>query len=259
MTAEDLVIDRVGGQAAADDTSTLDVADGLDGGVPLPANPATSRNADDTASRLVAAAAEVFAEKGYDGSGVAEMARRAGLTTGAIYSRFTGKAELLAEAIHHHSVDQLDRLLAQGAFRGRATDLLEVVGTHLVVDGASQDTSLLVEAFAAARRHPEVADMLKEHVALRRRQLADLVEESKVSGLVDPDVDTDAVVHFAHAVGLGFVLFSVLDTPNPDASGWQELIHRLVGAVGNPSAPTGTDPSMPPTQPSIPNPGESHD
>jgi AcrR family transcriptional regulator len=245
MTADDLVIERVGGQALADDKSTRDVADGLDGGVPLPANHGTSRNADDTASKLVAAAAEVFAEKGYDGAGVAEIARRAGLTTGAIYSRFTGKAELLAEAIHHRSLDQLDLLLAQGAFRGRATDLLEVVGTHLVVDGASKDTPLLVEAFAAARRHPEVADMLKGHVALRRRQLADLVEESKASGLVDPEIDTEAVVHFAHAVGLGFVLFSALDTPNPDASGWQELIHRLVGAVGSPATATGTDPATP--------------
>ena len=43
---------------------------------------------DDTTARLLTAAAEVFAEKGYDGAGVAEIARRAGLTTGAIYSRY---------------------------------------------------------------------------------------------------------------------------------------------------------------------------
>ena len=38
-------------------------------------------------ARLLAAAADVFAERGYDGAGVAEIARRAGPTTGAIYSR----------------------------------------------------------------------------------------------------------------------------------------------------------------------------
>ena len=37
---------------------------------------------------LIDAAAEVFAERGYDGAGVAEIARRAGVTTGAIYSRY---------------------------------------------------------------------------------------------------------------------------------------------------------------------------
>ena len=48
---------------------------------------------------LIKAAAEVFAERGYAGAGVAEIARRAGVTTGAIYSRYSGKSELLLEAL----------------------------------------------------------------------------------------------------------------------------------------------------------------
>ena len=36
---------------------------------------------------LIKAAAEVFAERGYAVAGVAEIARRAGVTTGAIYRR----------------------------------------------------------------------------------------------------------------------------------------------------------------------------
>ena len=43
---------------------------------------------------LIQAAAEVFAERGYAGAGVAEIARRAGVTTGAIYSRYSGKSVL---------------------------------------------------------------------------------------------------------------------------------------------------------------------
>ena len=53
----------------------------------------------DVRARLIEAAADVFAEKGYEGAGVQEIARRAGLTTGAIYSRFSGKADLLAATI----------------------------------------------------------------------------------------------------------------------------------------------------------------
>ena len=48
---------------------------------------------------LIKAAAEFFAERGYAGAGVAEIARRAGVTTGAIYSRYSGKSELLLEAL----------------------------------------------------------------------------------------------------------------------------------------------------------------
>ena len=62
-----------------------------------PMSGADDLRSDETRARLVDAAAEVFSERGYDGAGVQEIARRAGLTTGAIYGRFTGKAELLRD------------------------------------------------------------------------------------------------------------------------------------------------------------------
>src|SRR3954451_524710 len=85
-----------------------------------------------TRDRLIDAAAEVFAEKGYDRTGVQEIARRAGLTTGAIYGRFTGKAELLQAAIESKTDDELDELFNQHRFSGHATDILRTVGAHLV-------------------------------------------------------------------------------------------------------------------------------
>src|SRR5438045_7713613 len=52
-----------------------------------------------TRERILAAAAEVFAERGYEGAAVSDIARRAGFTTGAIYGRFRDKAELLLEVV----------------------------------------------------------------------------------------------------------------------------------------------------------------
>src|SRR5262245_41141200 len=127
---------------------------------------------DPTTERLVLAAAEVFAEKGYEGAGVAEIARRAGFTTGGIYSRFPGKADLLAEAIKSSTQDEFDQLFAEHAFEGRATDLLATVGSHLVTREAQPGQALLLEAFAAARRNPEVARLLREHLEARAARLS---------------------------------------------------------------------------------------
>ena len=41
----------------------------------------------------------MFLEKGYEGTRVAEIARRAGMTTGAIYGNFESKAHLLTAAL----------------------------------------------------------------------------------------------------------------------------------------------------------------
>src|SRR5687767_5034028 len=97
--------------------------------------------------RLLAAAAEVFAERGYDGAGVAEIARRAGVTTGAIYSRYRGKAELLVAALDVHTTDELDLLFADHRFEGRMADIIRIAGSHLVDPDDAACPALLLEAF----------------------------------------------------------------------------------------------------------------
>jgi AcrR family transcriptional regulator len=52
-----------------------------------------------TRTALVAAALEVIAENGFAAASLDEIAARAGMTKGAIYSNFSGKAELLLAAI----------------------------------------------------------------------------------------------------------------------------------------------------------------
>ena len=53
-----------------------------------------------TRDRLLAAAVEVFVEQGYEGARLQDIARTAGLTTGAIYANFRGKDELLTGVPH---------------------------------------------------------------------------------------------------------------------------------------------------------------
>lgn len=186
--------------------------------------------------KLVAAAGAVFAEKGYDGAGVAEIARRAGYTTGAIYGRFTGKAELLLAAIEARSDSELDQLFNEHRFEGRVTDILTTVGSHLVTDEMGPESALLLEAFVAARRDPEVRRLMQGLLDLRGDRLADLVAEAQATGAIDPALDAEAVVRFCHAVGFGFLLFRAVELDLPAAGPWEDLIARLVDALdANPS------------------------
>ncbi len=198
-----------------------------------------SATADDPIrDKLIEAAAEVFAEKGYDGAGVAEIARRAGYTTGAIYGRFTGKAELLLAAIEAHSESELDTLFNEHRFDGKVTDILTTVGSHLVTDVMGPQNALLLEAFVAARRDPEVRRMMQAVLDLRGDRLADLVTEAQATGAIDPNLDREAVVRFCHAVGLGFLLFRAVDLKLPEPKPWEDLIARLVDALDTTDTPT---------------------
>lgn len=200
------------------------------------ADPPFEDTTDELGERLLAAAAEVFAERGYDKAGVAEIARRAGVTTGAIYARYPGKAELLVEAIDPHAGDELEQLFADHRFQGRMEDILLAAGSGLVNSGDDEGTTaLLLEAFVAARRNPEVARVLRNRVLERRARLIEIVEAAKADGGIDPTIDTDSLVLFCHALGFGFLCVDALDLDVPDQAPWSALLVRLVSALGEPT------------------------
>jgi AcrR family transcriptional regulator len=179
----------------------------------------------------------VFAEQGYDRAGVQEIARRAGFTTGAIYGRFRGKGELLLAAIEAQSDDEFEQLFAEHRFEGKATDIIRTVGSHLVTEEFDNGQALLLEAFVAARREPEVAVMLRRVIQERTDELTTLIDDGKRTGGIDPELDTLSIVRFCHAVGLGFLLFGAVDLDRPEAAPWETLIERLVRAVAQPGTP----------------------
>src|SRR5690606_22523774 len=63
-----------------------------------------------TKEALLAAARELFTERGYADVGVAELAQRAGVTTGAVYHHFGSKRGLfraLLEAVHEEVAESI--------------------------------------------------------------------------------------------------------------------------------------------------------
>lgn len=186
----------------------------------------------DIEGRLLDAATDVFAERGYDRAGVAEIARRAGVTTGAIYSRYRGKAELLVEALDRHMAAHLEAVIASGEL-GTATDILATLGAHILEADKHHLASgaLLLEATVAARREPELASMLERRLADERMRVAKVVDQAKAEGLFDPALDVDAVVTFIQSIGLGFVFFRTIGTPMPEPSDWQMIVDRLITAA----------------------------
>src|SRR5476649_2089987 len=63
------------------------------------APPRTGGKRERTRATLIASALEVVAAKGFAGASLDEIAARAGMTRGAIYSNFAGRGELFLAAI----------------------------------------------------------------------------------------------------------------------------------------------------------------
>ena len=183
----------------------------------------------ETRQRLLRAAADVFAERGYDGTRVADIAAAAGVSNGALYAHFSSKADLLVAALRTHGRRQLADMFAADPGRS-VTDLLLVIGRGLLRQSDASE-ALIVEALVAARRDEDVAWPMRDYIRERGEWLAGLMEVAQSDGEIDPRLSPAALAHFCLLLAMG----SDLVTPDLHAVGeaeWAALLARVVAGLG---------------------------
>jgi AcrR family transcriptional regulator len=181
-----------------------------------------------TRERLLRAAADVFAERGFEGTRVAEIAAAAGVSNGALYAHFESKADLLVEALSTHGRRLLAELFAADPDRP-ITDLLLEIGRGLL---QRRDACgyLVIEALVAARRDQSVGQHMHDYMGERADWLSDLVRAAQADGELDPALSPNAFAHFCLLLAMG----SALVTPELHAVGdqeWAALLGRLMSGL----------------------------
>lgn len=187
----------------------------------------------ETRERLLSAAADVFAQRGYDGTRVADIARAAGVSNGALYAHFGSKAELLVAALRVHGKRLLAELFAADPDRP-VTELLLAIGRSLPHPHEPRE-HLVVEALVAARRDADVARPMRDYVGERAEWLAGLMRIAQAGDEMDPALSPDALAHFCLLLGMG----AALVPPEMHAVGdeeWSALLTRIVAALAPPGS-----------------------
>jgi TetR/AcrR family transcriptional repressor of uid operon len=181
-----------------------------------------------TRDRILAAAAEVFAERGYEGAAVSDIARRAGFTTGAIYGRFRDKAELLLEVVRGvlESQQEAAVVAAQGANGADMSKrFAELVGEFVDADRAAS-RALVLEAHVAARRDDTVGELLRTFQSERLEALRQFVVDAQARGEVADGLDPTTVATLFLAIPLGIVLLDAAGVDLPGADTWAEVARQ---------------------------------
>ncbi len=185
--------------------------------------------AEETRSRLIEAASRSFAERGYDGTRIAEIAREAGLSSGAIYAHYRSKAELLLAALQARSKGEIAGLI-RSEMQADLVSTIVALGSKLDVPDA-RDTGLLIEAIVASRRDTELRSLLAEGMAWREQFLADLLRVSQDEGHIDKGISPDVAARFLLMASLGAKLLGVLELSQLQQHEWRTFIERLVNGL----------------------------
>jgi AcrR family transcriptional regulator len=199
--------------------------------IPQRRNPAATRRA------LLDATLSLLAERGESGVRVTEVARRAGTTTGAIYSHFRDRAELLAAAYVEkfrgelsNDIDKLEALLAGATDRdSTARALLELV---IVPDDEFRRERRWqrIEALAATRRHPGLLEEFARMQGELDARMIAVLDRARSLGLLAPDIDLPSVAALIQAVPLGLVLTDLDPEHAPDREAWLEVVGRIAAS-----------------------------
>ena len=171
----------------------------------------------ETRTRLLEAAARVFAREGFRAATVEQIAAEAGYSTGAIYWHFEGKEDLflaMAEEFAAERVREIEDVIADTAVdpAERARRAGDQWMKRLADDPTRFRVALEFRNFAQDR--PRVRRALANRVAAVREATARQLEEDARAASIElllPAADLAAVIR---ALGLGLAIEKLTD---PDA------------------------------------------
>lgn len=155
------------------------------------------RKRDERVRRIVAAAAEVFGERGYEAANLEDVADRLDVTKGSLYYYFAGKDELATAAVETLGTDWTERLEALDAPGPAPARLRALLREHIAI--AVREYPAALRLFLVPDSWPDelrsrIRDLRRRHDLVFRR----VVREGVAAGEFAV-VDEDATLQALHA------------------------------------------------------------
>ena len=180
--------------------------------------PSHRRQPEARPEQILEAALTVFGEQGFAAARVEEIARRAGLSKGALYLYFPSK-EAMLNALIEQSAGALARSVEQHVARSAAQDpeaalrgLLRILFTAVSSPTISAAPRLVL---TEAHRFPELAAFYRSHVLdIVRRSMRALLAAGKAGGVLR-DVDADAFMRVVGGAGIAHMALTNIHRRHP--------------------------------------------
>lgn len=182
--------------------------------------------------RLLEAATEEIAAVGFERARLAEIAERAEMTPGSVYTWFANKEELFRAALESALSAQVrsnaDFMEAAGL---TGSDwMLKVAATvprNAGNTGPTPAQQLLIEAYYASWRDSAAREILRprvrEHYAMYRR----IVDDAQAEGAISKTIDAHTIATLLLAVQIGLSLVTMAGVDRPEDTNWIEVFSRF--------------------------------
>jgi AcrR family transcriptional regulator len=173
-----------------------------------------SERREQTRTRLLDAAARVYARRGFAGATLDEVASEAGFSKGAVYGHFGSKENLLLALVEEYLAGQVTEQMALFD-RDRATWERPLAGSHRWMDRLQENPDrfrLFVELWAYAQRDEHLARRLAEGLEALRATFARFASESsRDAGFEPPPGVPEQFANVMLGLGVGLSMLKLTD------------------------------------------------
>lgn len=187
--------------------------------------------------QIIDAAVELFASKGYRGTGVAALADRVGMTATGLLYYFGTKERLLREVVAER--DRMETIDPEREFPLALTlSSLRELGKHNVETATLTRLYLVLGAESLDDDDP-LHDFFVERYELAREFVRALLNDEKAQGRMRPDVDVDQVALEVIAMIMGLEYQWLTDPARVDfARAMETYIDELIARLAPVSPPS---------------------
>lgn len=178
--------------------------------------------------QILDAALRVFGEKGYQGAGVRDIAREAGITEGLIYHYFTGKSQLLQACWSERGwFGQVERIISDAA-RLSAREVIELlVREHLA--SLYSHAARVRMTVSEMLHNPELARLSADRICSTNDRVAGFLRDRKQAGEIRADMDECVASQLL--MGYSFSVFMLWGRLAPEE--WEPIQERVAREVAD--------------------------
>jgi AcrR family transcriptional regulator len=193
--------------------------------------------------KLLRAAIAEIADRGYEKARLVDIAKRADLTVGSIYTWFEDKTDLFNAALEFAIAETQklnETLVKTDDFKNvspiQTANWLVVIASLLPrklddASGPSEAQRMLLEALKAAWRDEEAHDAILPQIAAFLGQYEAVVEAAMKSGQVSRDIDPKLLARVMLALPVGLTLLTLAGLPEPDQLKFIPIFQKFGQAI----------------------------
>lgn len=178
-----------------------------------------------TRARILTAAERLFAEQGFESVSMPEIAKASGITAGAIYKHFDGKADLFFKV-----VQRAVEAVPDPGGPPDITSLPRGVAAY-TTPGLKLVRQLAVEMHHASARHPKVRKLLRQSLDFRIAQIQGGIADAQARGQLEPGADPAFLSSSVMVFILGLMHMETLAPQLVGDAKWQDFVRERVAVL----------------------------